>query len=77
MYVRQYPTTIVLPNGATIQARYKEPRQIIKLPIDISTLTEEELEALKRKRKPKEVFVEEKEIEDSFDKNKYSKYWKR
>ena len=48
-----------------------------QLPIDISTLTEEELEALKRKRKPKEVFVEEKEIEDSFDRNKYSKYWKR
>ena len=31
IYVRTYPTIVVLPDGATINIRYKEPRGIIKV----------------------------------------------
>lgn len=31
VYARLYPTTIVLPDGASINIRYHEPRKIIKV----------------------------------------------
>ncbi|XP_048758143.2 39S ribosomal protein L55, mitochondrial-like isoform X2 [Ostrea edulis] len=73
-YERLYPTTVVLPNGATINVRYPQPRQIIKLPIDITKLSPEEQAALKRRRQPKTEIEVEKEIEDNFDRRKYLQY---
>lgn len=35
-YQRLYPTTMVLPDGATIRFRYKEPREIVKVPFPLS-----------------------------------------
>lgn len=31
IYTRTYPTKVVLPNGASINIRYYEPRQIIRV----------------------------------------------
>lgn len=31
IYPRMYPTTVVLPDGASINIRYHEPRKIIKV----------------------------------------------
>lgn len=31
IYARRYPTMVVLPNGATININYHEPRRIIKV----------------------------------------------
>ncbi|KAF0294288.1 39S ribosomal protein L55, mitochondrial [Amphibalanus amphitrite] len=72
-----YPTTVVLSDGATITARYHEPRKIIKLPLDLSTLSEEERLVRLQRRKPKQKVVIEQEVEDSFDVKKYQKFWKR
>ncbi|XP_041357255.1 39S ribosomal protein L55, mitochondrial-like [Gigantopelta aegis] len=76
-YVRVYPTTVVLPNGSTISVRYREPRKIIKLPLDLSTLTAAEREDRLRKRKPKTKIVIEEDIEDDFDVDRYSHLWKK
>ncbi|GAV02050.1 hypothetical protein RvY_12663 [Ramazzottius varieornatus] len=71
IHTRLYPTMMVLPDGSTINIRYKEPRKIITLPLDLNSLSEEERRARLVKRKPKmEVKVEE-EIEDDFDASRY------
>ncbi|XP_022317724.2 large ribosomal subunit protein mL55-like [Crassostrea virginica] len=76
-YERHYQTLLVLPNGATINVRYPQPRQIIKLPIDISKLSPEEQAALRRRRKPKTEIKVEKEIEDNYDRKKYVNFLKK
>ncbi|CAH4019598.1 unnamed protein product [Pieris brassicae] len=48
-----YPTKVVLPNGASINIRYNEPRKIIKLPLDLSLLSDEEKKIRLDRRKPK------------------------
>ncbi|KAF7269645.1 hypothetical protein GWI33_017327 [Rhynchophorus ferrugineus] len=76
-YTRTFPTTLVQPDGATFIIRYPEPRQIIKLPLNIWTLSEAERKAKIEARKPKKKVVFEEEIEDSFDSTKYLKYLKK
>lgn len=68
---------MVLPDGATINIHYKEPRKIIKLPLDLSTLSDEERQARLQRRKPKKKIIIEEDIEDNFDANKYSHLWKK
>ncbi|KAJ8311285.1 hypothetical protein KUTeg_011162 [Tegillarca granosa] len=70
-FKRTYPTMLVLPNGATINIRYKEPRQIIKLPLDIATLSPEERALRLQKRKPKVKREKIVDIGDDFDRKKY------
>ena len=31
VYLRTYPTVLVMPDGSTVNIRYKEPRRIIKV----------------------------------------------
>merc|ERR1711976_611754 len=45
-YARTYPTLLIQPDGSSINIKYKLPRKIIKLPVDTSTLTPEELARL-------------------------------
>ncbi|XP_025108891.1 39S ribosomal protein L55, mitochondrial-like [Pomacea canaliculata] len=76
-YVRQYPTMLVLPDGATVTIRYKEPRRIIKLPVDLSTLSESERRYRLQQRKPKQkIVIEEDSDDDDFDVDRYSHLWK-
>uniref|UniRef100_A0A1Y9H9E9 39S ribosomal protein L55, mitochondrial n=1 Tax=Anopheles farauti TaxID=69004 RepID=A0A1Y9H9E9_9DIPT len=77
IYARRYPTVMVLPNGATINLKYHEPRKIIKLPLDLSLLSEAERKARIEKRKPKQKIRIEDDVEDTFNANKYLKYMKK
>ncbi|KAG5887489.1 hypothetical protein JTB14_023675 [Gonioctena quinquepunctata] len=76
-YLRTYPTVLVFPDGSTINIRYPEPRQIIKLPLNIWTLSESERRARLESRKPKKTVSIEDDIEDSYDSRKYLKYLKK
>jgi len=42
IYSRLYPNFLVLPDGSTIRIRYSEPRHLVKLPVDIASLSEKE-----------------------------------
>ncbi|KAL7727780.1 hypothetical protein ACLKA6_019723 [Drosophila palustris] len=53
VYCRQYPTVVVHPDGSTTTIRYHEPRKIIKLPLDLTTLSDVERKARLEARKPR------------------------
>jgi len=77
VYARVYPTMFVYPDGSTITIRHHEPRAILKLPLDLSTLSETEKAARLAKRKPKKKVAVQEDYDDSFDVNKYSHLWKQ
>ncbi|XP_013100076.1 large ribosomal subunit protein mL55 [Stomoxys calcitrans] len=77
IYARQYPTVVVLPDGSTVNIRYEEPRKIVKLPLDLSTLTEAERKARLEARKPRRKINIVEEVEDNFNAKKYMKYIKK
>ncbi|XP_060527609.1 large ribosomal subunit protein mL55 [Cylas formicarius] len=76
-YTRTYPTLLVNPDGSTFTIRYPEPRQIIKLPLNIWTLSEAERKQKLELRKPKQKMVIQEDIEDSFDSSRYLNYLKK
>ncbi|XP_071117962.1 large ribosomal subunit protein mL55-like [Haliotis cracherodii] len=76
-YARTYPTMVVQPDGSTLTIRYTEPRRIIKLPLDLETLSEADRRKRLQRRKPKKKIVIEDEIEDDFDADRYSHLWKK
>ncbi|KAJ8984979.1 hypothetical protein NQ317_016890 [Molorchus minor] len=67
-YTRTFPTILVNPNGSTINIRFLEPRQIIKLPINIWILSEAERKSKIDQRKPKKKRIHAKENIMSFEK---------
>ncbi|XP_021913453.1 39S ribosomal protein L55, mitochondrial isoform X2 [Zootermopsis nevadensis] len=71
IYARLYPTAVILPDGSSFGIRYHEPRKIIKLPLDLSTLSEAERIARLERRKPKKKVKIEEDIEDDFDARQY------
>ncbi|XP_045160020.2 39S ribosomal protein L55, mitochondrial-like isoform X2 [Mercenaria mercenaria] len=76
-YVRTYPTLLVLPDGSSITVRYEKPRRIIKLPVDLSTLTDQEKEArIMIFNPPKKTEVKE-DIEDDFNVNEYTQMFRK
>ncbi|XP_067846355.1 large ribosomal subunit protein mL55 isoform X1 [Heptranchias perlo] len=76
-YGRLYPVLMVRPDGSTINIRYKEPKKMITMPVDVSLLPEAERKARMRKRDPKKAKMKEEEFEDEFKVNDYSKFWKK
>ncbi|ELU16179.1 hypothetical protein CAPTEDRAFT_165489 [Capitella teleta] len=76
-YARVYPVHLVQPDGSSFTIHYNVPRRVIKLPVDLDTLSEEERTMLIAKRKPKQKIKVEAEVEDSFDLNEYSHLWKK
>ncbi|KAF6198408.1 hypothetical protein GE061_008156 [Apolygus lucorum] len=69
-YLLSYPTKLVLADGSSVTFRYHEPRQIITLPLDISTLSEEEAKLRLERRKPKTRVKIQEEEETRFDANR-------
>ncbi|XP_030371733.1 39S ribosomal protein L55, mitochondrial [Scaptodrosophila lebanonensis] len=74
IYCRMYPTVVVQPDGSTIMIRYHEPRKIIKLPLDLSSLSDSERKARLEARKPRKKVKIMEEVEDSFNAKKYMKF---
>ncbi len=72
-YLRTYPTTLVLPDGATVRVRYPLPRQIVKLPVDVTACSKDDLRRIKRMRRPREKMDTREEITSTFDPLKYVK----
>nr|ACO14279.1 39S ribosomal protein L55, mitochondrial precursor [Esox lucius] len=78
-YERLYPVLLVQPDGSTINIKYREPKRILMMPVDITSLSEEERKIRIRKRDPKKGSTTPRtvEFEDDFKADDYSKFWKR
>ncbi|XP_074641077.1 large ribosomal subunit protein mL55-like [Tubulanus polymorphus] len=75
LYARQYPTVLVQPDGSTINIRYYEPRKIIRLPLDLTQVSEEVKQARIDSRKPRKKIIVEEEIEDTYEPDQYIDLW--
>ncbi|XP_032659345.1 large ribosomal subunit protein mL55 [Chelonoidis abingdonii] len=77
-YGRTYPVLLVRPDGSAIHIRYKEPRRILTMPVDINTLSEAERRARLRKRDPRRFKSKQEEVlDDEFNLDDYRKFWKK
>uniref|UniRef100_A0A5K3FAS7 39S ribosomal protein L55, mitochondrial n=1 Tax=Mesocestoides corti TaxID=53468 RepID=A0A5K3FAS7_MESCO len=77
LYGRFYPVHLVLANGATIRLRYKEPRCLLQLPLDLNECDEEERARRLQRRKPRArlALQDESEFADTFDPTAYDFLW--
>ena len=75
--VTLYPTVLQLPDGSTLNIQYHEPIEIIKLPLDLSTLSEAERKKKLERRIPKSKVKIVDDIDDDFDESRYLKIKKK
>lgn len=68
-----YKVLFVNPDGSTIQCRHERPHDIIKLPVDLNMLSQEQkAERLKRRQPQKKVEEIDDGLEDvQFDQRQY------
>ncbi|XP_032097987.1 39S ribosomal protein L55, mitochondrial isoform X1 [Sapajus apella] len=76
-YARLYPVLLVKQDGSTVHIRYREPRRMLVMPIDLNTLTPEERRARLRKREAQLQRTKdyEQELSDDFDVERYRQFW--
>ncbi|EHB15217.1 39S ribosomal protein L55, mitochondrial [Heterocephalus glaber] len=75
-YPRLYPVLLVKQDGSTIHIRYREPRRMLAMPLDLDTLSPEERRARFRKREAQlHKKQEEPELTDDFDTERYRRFW--
>ena len=66
IYPRVYKVRLQQPDGSSYTMRYHEPRQLVRLPVDPNSLTEEEKQArLKRLKPEKEIEIHEFDDEET------------
>ncbi|KAJ7322091.1 hypothetical protein JRQ81_018378 [Phrynocephalus forsythii] len=77
-YARVYPVLLVKADGSTIHIRYKEPRRMLQIPVDINTLPDAERRARLRRRNAFQVkSKQDTAFEDDFKLDDYKKFWKK
>ncbi|XP_007535138.1 large ribosomal subunit protein mL55 [Erinaceus europaeus] len=77
-YGRLYPVLLVRQDGSAIHIRYREPRRMLLMPVDLDSLSPEKRRARFRKREALLKVAEEEEepqITDDFDQEQYRQFW--
>uniref|UniRef100_A0A8C5U5J5 Mitochondrial ribosomal protein L55 n=2 Tax=Malurus TaxID=55806 RepID=A0A8C5U5J5_9PASS len=77
LYGRLYPVLLVNTDGSTVRLRYSEPKRILMLPLDSSTLPEAERKARLRRHFPSKPKAKEEETFEGIDLDTYKKFWKK
>ncbi|NXU93787.1 RM55 protein, partial [Xiphorhynchus elegans] len=76
-YGRLYPVLLVGTDGSTTHLRYCEPKRIIMLPLDSTTLPEAERKARLRRHFPGKSRPRVEETFDGIDLDTYKRFWKK
>ncbi|XP_008837223.1 39S ribosomal protein L55, mitochondrial isoform X2 [Nannospalax galili] len=77
-YARLYPVLLVKQDGSTIHVRYREPRRMLLMPLDVDALSPEDRRAMLRKREIQLQQKKEEEpemIDSDFDTEHYKQFW--
>ncbi|XP_058410007.1 large ribosomal subunit protein mL55 isoform X1 [Diceros bicornis minor] len=75
-YARLYPVLLVKQDGSTIHIRYREPRRMLAMPVDLDALSPAERRARFRKQEAQLREEEEQpELADDFDVERYKRFW--
>ncbi|KAM6277359.1 large ribosomal subunit protein mL55 isoform 2-T2 [Spheniscus humboldti] len=77
LYGRLYPVLLVKTDGSTVRLRYREPRRILMLPLDSSTLPEAERRARLRRQFPSRPKAGTEETFEGIDLGTYKRFWKK
>ncbi|XP_058686283.1 large ribosomal subunit protein mL55 isoform X1 [Poecile atricapillus] len=77
LYGRLYPVLLVSTDGSTVRLRYREPKRILMMPLDSSTLPEAERKARLRRHFPSKLKAKEEETFEGIDLDTYKKFWKK
>ncbi|XP_054673468.1 39S ribosomal protein L55, mitochondrial isoform X2 [Grus americana] len=77
LYGRLYPVLLVKTDGSTVRLRYKEPKRILMLPLDSSTLPEAERKARLRRQFPSKPKAAVEETFEGIDLGTYKRFWKK
>ncbi|NXA05918.1 RM55 protein, partial [Sapayoa aenigma] len=76
-YGRLYRVLLVRHDGSTARLRYGEPKRILMLPLDSSTLPEAERKARLRRQLRSKPKAKTEETFESIDLETYKQFWKK
>ncbi|XP_071416073.1 large ribosomal subunit protein mL55 isoform X2 [Pithys albifrons albifrons] len=76
-YGRLYPVLLVGTDGSTTHLRYREPKRILMLPLDSTTLPEAERKARLRRHFPGKPKPRTEETFEGIDLETYKRFWKK
>ncbi|XP_072294650.1 large ribosomal subunit protein mL55 [Eucyclogobius newberryi] len=79
LYERSFPVLLLRPDGSTVHVRYREPRRLLVMPVDMSTLSEEERKSRQKRREVKRSTpsAPAEEYQDHFRADQYTRFWKK